>query len=200
MRNLFIASITISAFIHAGAIFGIPNLQFKPLANEIKKIREIHLIKNAPLKQNTLQPAPPKYIPINAQTNLQPQNAQTGKVEIAQQTAKAITLSDDTIAKDLKKIPAYANYYHLIRDKIRAKAFSYYDSSAGGEMYLVFTVSSDGKLISLGVKEGESLGSEFLRQIAIESIKDASPFPEFPEELKKYERLQFSISISFKND
>ncbi|EFK96502.1 hypothetical protein LDC_1473 [sediment metagenome] len=113
------------------------------------------------------------------------QSAPSGKVEIAPQVTKSITLSDDAPVKELKKIPAYANYYHVIRDKIRAKAFSYYDSSTTGEMYLVFTVSADGKLENLAVREGESTGSEFLRQIAIESIKDASPFPKFPERAKK---------------
>jgi len=187
--------------LHTTAILGVPGLKLKPLAIDIKKIREIRLIRKTPVLQNTAPSAPPpKYLPINTQAALGPQTAASGRVSLKPQIVKAVTPSDEENVKALKKIPAYANYYHLIRDKIRAKAFSYYDSSTTGEMYLTFTILSDGRLENLTVKEAGSLGSEFLRQIAIASIKDASPFPQFPDELKKYERLQFSVSISFKND
>jgi TonB family protein len=200
MRNIFIVSIGISVLLHATAILGVPGLKFKPAITDIRKIREVHLIK-IPAPQDTAPTTPPpKYLPINTQTTIEPQVAASGRISLKPQIAKTITPSEEETAKALKKIPAYANYYHLIRDKIRTKAFSYYDSSTTGEMYMVFTILSDGKLENLSVKEGESMGSEFLRQIAIESIKDASPFPPFPDELKKYGHLQFSISISFKND
>ena len=169
------------------------------MITDIKKIREVRLIKTPVPQKAAPQQPPPQYLPVNTQAALEPQNA-AGRISLKPQIVKTTTPSEEETAKALKKIPAYANYYHLVRDKIRAKAFSYYDSSTTGEMYLVFTVLSDGRLENLAVKEKESLGSEFLRQIAIASIKDASPFPPFPDELKKYEHLQFSVSISFKND
>jgi outer membrane biosynthesis protein TonB len=199
MRNIFIASIGISVLLHATAILGVPGLRFKPMITDIKKIREVRLIKTPPPQRFVPSTPPPQYLPIDTQPNLAPQSA-AARISLKPQIVKPTTLSDEATAKALKKIPAYANYYHLIRDKIRTKAFSYYDSSTVGDMYLVFTVLSDGRLENLSVKEKESLGSEFLRQIAISSIKDASPFPPFPDELKKYEHLQFSVSISFKND
>jgi len=199
MRNFFITAIGISVLLHTTAILGVPGLKFKPATTDIKKIREVRLIKIPALQKAIPATPPPQYIPI-AQDAAQPPAGASGRISLKPQIVKTITPSEEETAKALKKIPAYANYYHLIRDKIRAKAFSYYDSSTTGEMYLVFTVLSDGKLDSLAIKEAESLGSEFLRQIAISSIKDASPFPPFPDELKKYEHLQFSISISFKND
>jgi len=184
-----------SLALHALVIMGVPGLKIKPLLGEIKKPKEIHLIKRALIPTVT---QPPQYVSTPGQNTLAEKTE--SKIIMQAQPAKTTVLPDNTPSmKELQKIPAYANYYRLIRDRIRAKAYSYYDSSASGEMYLNFVLSSNGELSALSVKES-SIGNEFLRQVAICSIKDAAPFPVFPAELKKYDRLQFSVSISFKND
>jgi len=42
------------------------------------------------------------------------------------------------------------------------------------------------------VVEGKSAASPYLKEIALKSVRDASPFPNFPKELD-YEKLSFNV-------
>lgn len=99
---------------------------------------------------------------------------------------------------DIDKInnPSYIGYYQIVREKIRRAAYQNYTRTETGEVYLSFIISSDGYLREMRLKEEKSSSSSYLRGIALRSIKDASPFPNFPKELD-YLQLSFNVIISF---
>jgi hypothetical protein len=99
---------------------------------------------------------------------------------------------------DIDKInnPLYLNYYQIIREKIRRCAYQNYAITDTGEVYISFIVSSMGYLEERRLVDEKSSPNVFLRDIALKSINDASPFPKFPPELN-YAQLSFNVIISF---
>jgi TonB family protein len=99
---------------------------------------------------------------------------------------------------DLDKVdnPSYISYYQIVREKIRRAAYQNYTRVEVGEVYLSFTILSNGSLKELRLTEEKSSPSSYLREIALRSIKEASPFPNFPKELD-YPILSFNVVISF---
>lgn len=99
---------------------------------------------------------------------------------------------------DLDKIdnPSYISYYQIVREKIRRSAYQDYSRAEVGEVYLTFLISQDGSLKEARLVEEKSSFSPYLREVALRSIKEASPFPNFPKELD-YPQLSFNVVISF---
>lgn len=90
----------------------------------------------------------------------------------------------------------YIGYYQMVREKIRRAAYQNYARTETGEVYLSFVISQDGSLKETRLAEEKSSPVPYLRETALRSIKDASPFPTFPKELD-YPQLSFNIVISF---
>lgn len=99
---------------------------------------------------------------------------------------------------DLGKMdnPSYISYYQLVREKIRRVAYQSYTRTEVGEVYLSFIISSDGSLRGIRLAEDKSSRSTYLKAVALRSVKDASPFPDFPKDLD-YPELSFNVVISF---
>ncbi|MDD4939939.1 MAG: TonB C-terminal domain-containing protein [Candidatus Omnitrophica bacterium] len=99
---------------------------------------------------------------------------------------------------DMHKInnPSYITYYQIVREKIRRAAYQNYTRTEIGDAYLTFLILSDGSLSTIRLVEEKSSPSQYLREIALRSIKEASPFPAFPSELD-YPQLSFNVVISF---
>ena len=99
---------------------------------------------------------------------------------------------------DIEKInnPSYISYYQIVREKIRRAAYQNYTRTETGEVYLSFIISNDGYLKDVRLVGEKSSPSLYLREIALRSIRDASPFPNFPKELD-YPQLSFNVIISF---
>lgn len=99
---------------------------------------------------------------------------------------------------DIDKVdnPSYISYYQIVREKIRRAAYQNYTRVEVGEVYLSFVILSDGTLKEIRLVEEKSSSSPYLREIALRSIKEASPFPNFPKELD-YPHLSFNVVISF---
>ncbi len=99
---------------------------------------------------------------------------------------------------DLDKIdnPSYISYYQIVREKIRRAAYQNYTRAEVGEVYISFLIFAEGSLSIVHLVEEKSSPSPYLREIALRSIKEASPFPNFPKELD-YPQLSFNVVISF---
>ena len=99
---------------------------------------------------------------------------------------------------DLEKInnPTYVTYYQLVREKIRRAAYQNYSRGETGVVYLAFVISTNGILRDVRLIEEKSSVNYYLRETALRSIRDASPFPAFPKELD-YPQLSFNVIISF---
>ncbi|MFH1478458.1 MAG: TonB family protein [Candidatus Omnitrophota bacterium] len=101
--------------------------------------------------------------------------------------------------KDEAKKATYVSYYRSVREKIRTYANNNYYSKkdlAKGEVFLSFTVTSRGELIQVNIVDESSTDNSYLREIALNSIRDASPFPPFPEGMSQYQ-ITFNVIISF---
>lgn len=107
---------------------------------------------------------------------------------------KKITLPQ--IGLDKISNASYISYYQIVREKIRRAAYLNYTRTDTGEVYISFIISCDGYLKEIRLVEEKSPSSPYLREIALKSIKDASPFPNFPKGLD-YPQLSFNVIISF---
>lgn len=107
---------------------------------------------------------------------------------------KKITLP----AIDIDKInnPSYLGYYQIVREKIRRAAYQSYTRTETGEVYLTFVIANNGFLKDIRLIEEKSSKDPYLKEIALKSIRDASPFPAFNKELD-YPQLSFNVVISF---
>ncbi len=107
---------------------------------------------------------------------------------------KKITLPEIDAAKIDN--PSYISYYQIVREKIRRSAYQNYSRNETGEVYLSFVISRDGYIRGINLVESKTNASNYLKGIASRSVKEASPFPNFPKELD-YPQLSFNIVISF---
>ena len=99
------------------------------------------------------------------------------------------TLGALSSAKD-----SYFNYYQLIINKIRQFANLAQSKGVKGEVELNFRLSSDGTLA--GEPQATSSTDASLIDCAIQSIKNASPFPAFPQDMGQEDKT-FKISLSY---
>ncbi len=107
---------------------------------------------------------------------------------------KKITLPSIEMAKIDN--PSYISYYQTVREKIRRCAYQNYNRNETGEVYISFIISNDGYIKSVRLIDEKTTGNDYLKDTALRSVKDASPFPNFPKELD-YPQLSFNIIISF---
>ncbi len=98
--------------------------------------------------------------------------------------------------KDKINNSTYLNYYQIVREKIRRAAYQNYTRTEMGEVYLSFVISNDGNLKQTRIVDEKSSFSLYLKGIALQSVKSASPFPNFPKELD-YPQLSFNVIVSF---
>ena len=106
------------------------------------------------------------------------------------------TVSVPALQSEKINNPSYANYYSLVRGRIKQRAYFNYSEYYAGEVYLTFILTSDGSLKEVQIIEDKSSGGQYLRTIGLKSIKEATPFPPFPKELH-YPELTFNVVISF---
>ncbi len=157
------------------------------------------ITKNKPLNVQDIKPLP--YLE-NFVDDLNKKNKPSllKKLQISQKNIKDVFFSETSPSNhELEKNDAYMNYYRLIREKIKANAYHNYNSKREGEVLINFMVLASGLLQDIAFDQ-KSVASDVLKKIALKSVGESSPFPEFPEELKQYSYLRFNISIYFKND
>jgi protein TonB len=117
------------------------------------------------------------------------------KMKSFNMTAKK-TVSVPALQSEKINNPSYANYYSLVRGRIKQRAYFNYSEYYAGEVYLTFILTSEGSLKEVQIIEEKSTGGQYLRTIGLKSIKEATPFPPFPKELN-YPELTFNVVISF---
>ncbi|MGB2706363.1 MAG: hypothetical protein WBC74_05880 [Candidatus Omnitrophota bacterium] len=100
--------------------------------------------------------------------------------------------------KELERLEEYIQYYELIREKIKKLvAQNYTASREEGAVEVAFCLDKNGFLKNLFLDKPKSAQSVVLRETALKSIRQCSPFPPFPESLKNND-LTFSLAIIFK--
>lgn len=145
---------------------------------------------------------PPPYINkediLNSNVALLSRKTDFMKPSLSKPEVGAIKKKISLPPVDLNRIdnPSYLSYYQIVREKIRRAAYQSYTKTETGEVYLTFLLSKSGALIDERLIMDRSSTSEYLKDVASRSIKNASPFPPFPKELD-YPQLSFNVIISF---
>jgi outer membrane biosynthesis protein TonB len=208
MKNYWNVALCASLVFHAAIIVGVPPFQRDHTRSSKKETyREISMvpqrIEKIPEEQlKTFPEAQPLPYVENIMDTLLADSSVSPleKPSFLVQSMKEVIFSEVSPedADDVKKNPAYMGYYRLIREKIRATMYRNYSGTRRGEVALSFCVSRDGTL--QGVAFGShSVSGATLKDTALKSLKESAPFPEFPPELHEYSRLQFNLSVYFKN-
>jgi TonB family protein len=99
------------------------------------------------------------------------------------------------------KKATYISYYRAVREKIRKHADRNYPRNRNlgqGEILLNFLVTAKGNLLNMQIVDKESTKDALLRNIALDSVEDAGPFPPFPKGMNQYQ-INFNIIISFED-
>ncbi len=107
-----------------------------------------------------------------------------------------ITTKNDISSQELFKDKTYISYYKIINEKLR-QAIVYPQSFSEGEIAVIFVVSRNGNLENVEIVQDISTNNMFLRQTALEIVKNAAPFPPFPEDLNQAQ-LTFNIIFCFR--
>ncbi len=100
--------------------------------------------------------------------------------------------------------PKYLTYNDDMRDvisrNIKEKAYAYvnHPDFEAGEVYLTFVLASEGVLRGVKVIEDKTSANDYLRDVALRSIKESNPFPPFPKGFD-YPEFTFNLLISFQN-
>jgi len=91
---------------------------------------------------------------------------------------------DDTISLE-SKAPEYLSYMHQIKNRVRRHwvfPVEALKKNQSGRLVAVFTLRNDGKL--LNVRLDSSSGYKLLDQAALKALREAGPYPGFPDHIK----------------
>ncbi|MBU4305183.1 MAG: TonB family protein [Candidatus Omnitrophica bacterium] len=108
---------------------------------------------------------------------------------------KQIITRNSIAEKELAKDKTYISYYQLINQQLR-QSVVYPQKFSEGEVAISFVLGSDGSLRSVEIMN-DIIPDDSLREAAIQIVKNASPFPPFPESLQK-SQLTFNVVICFR--
>ena len=176
-----------------------PELQLPaPMAPEsLPEIRKEDIANPAPVVKPEPKPAPKQEQVKKEEPTVETIGAHSSGAITEAKGDKFETVVNNE--KDSGKKAAYIGYYRSVREKIRYFADKNYikeGSASQGEVFLSFVVTSSGELLHIMVIDARSANDALLRSIAINSIRDAGPFPAFPQGMNQYQ-ITFNVVISF---
>jgi len=209
----FHLALLFSIVAHSIFFTGVPRLSFLPSRKATEQLKiTYYKIKEEPKKEAISKTAPPileKLPEIKKEEILKkPRPPVKNKTRDRPSSRRVIVVKKqkekkfETVIKeeqDEVKRATYISYYRAVREKIRQRADRNYPkrrSLGEGEVYLSFVVSSNGELLQVAVLDKKSATDSLLRRIAINSVRDASPFPAFPKGMRQYQ-INFNVIISF---
>ncbi len=216
--------LSLSVFVHAGAtgalVYG-PAPNKASVASEPIEISFVEYRESRPTHTpQTMTPQPArkkvKGIPVprlNTEVSRQPSEFEKAMREkIRKQEAQLLKLSANADIPNKNKSPQtsaeiltdpvkgkifvgyFGNVKHAIQDLLVKK---YAKRAIGhGSVYLFFVLNDSGALEKISVVDKESTADEYLRELAVQCLKDAAPFGNFPQSLGT-DRISFNVTIYF---
>ncbi len=128
---------------------------------------------------------------------LGPKSMEPIRVKLPSTSSKEIFVRKIESSEFAKAItPSYNDYYQVIRERIKRKAYKNFNLKAEGEIFVSFVIDRLGRVVKIKVNPERSWGPSSLFTAAKRSILEASPFPPFPKDLK-FPYLTFSVIICF---
>lgn len=175
----------------------------RPIAPFSKKEPLLFIPANASVSSKNSLPAPflDREEIFKKATPVSPKAPPANKPSLSNDDVIAIKKKISLPPVDQDKIdnPSYISYYQLVREKIKRAAYQNYSRVDTGNVHISFVISNDGYLKNLILNDEKSCLNNYLKEIAVRSVKDASPFPNFPKDLD-YPQLSFNVIISFEID
>lgn len=218
VEDFFFMALLISLSVHLSIAGG--SLFVKPKESAKVKTKKMEVLYKAPKKEEP-KPKPVKSKPVESlpekaeKVTLQDslssvmlvkdKSKQPDALKVYERVPEKVrtfnmaakkTVSVPPLQSEKINNPSYANYYSLVRGRIKQRAYFNYSEYYAGEVYLTFILTSDGNLKDLQIIEDRTTAGQYLRTIGLKSIKEAVPFPPFPKELR-YPELTFNVVISF---
>ena len=197
MDPSFRIAIAISTIVHS-VIFAplckIPGQDItKPIVVDYVKIKEPDV--NIVVRKNSAAIETPK-ISLAKKIEIAPSRSAAEKAETAKKEARELAKKQ----APLRNTKDYINYYQLIREKVRQTLKSRYDKRyAEGDVTLIFILNSNGSLASVDTEQESSSRDPALKDLAMQCLGEAAPFPAFPKELS-VTKMSFSLTVSFKRN
>lgn len=198
----FQISLIISFLIHSSVLFYLPPFQTPILPKTITPIEVTYLKLEKEFKEKKAENKiisksyvkPPPFIDRGI-FNIKRQKLQKEPISIEKFALEKKVILPEIPSPKITS-PAYLTYYQKIREKIRICAYRNYTCPEEGEVYLSFCVASNGSLKKVDLQEEKSKATEYLKNIALKSVRDGSPYPAFPKDLE-FGELSFNVIISF---
>lgn len=214
-NKAFQLAVLASIIIHSVLFLGIQGMPFLPSKQPPNNIKVTYYkIKETPEKKviaRKVEPILKKLPDIKKEEILNPPKTIAKKAVKPKAESKPVITAKAAEEKIFEKVveeekddakrATYISYYHAVREKIRRYADRNYPRNRNlgrGEVFLSFVVASSGELLQVSVVDRKSLNNITLRKLAINSIRDASPFPPFPKGMGQYQ-ITFNIAISFES-
>ncbi|OGX00836.1 MAG: hypothetical protein A3I73_05080 [Omnitrophica bacterium RIFCSPLOWO2_02_FULL_45_16] len=98
----------------------------------------------------------------------------------------------------VKSSKDYIDYYDFLKDKIKIRLQENYRFYKGeGDVYLSFTLSANGALLTYNIDRSRSSKDEVLLHVTSASLKAVSPFKPLPKAISA-PKMSFNITIAFK--
>jgi protein TonB len=205
MNKTFKNAIIISMSVHAAIILPLCTAPFmkepakKELVVDYVRLKEALKLKTPVTDVELKVPESPK-VELKPKVEAAPApRAPTDKVEAKKDATQELAQKQQRI----RTTKDYVNYYQLLREKIRQKVKrNYTDSYGEGEIHLNFVLSANGSLASCEVDRAISAGDaelSGLAELAVSSVRQASPFPPFPKALE-IPAMNFSVTVVFKKE
>ena len=100
--------------------------------------------------------------------------------------------------------PKYLSYNDdmraVISRNIKQRAYTYVNHKdfEAGKVYLTFVLLNNGALKQLKIIDSKTVANEYLRYVALKSVKESNPFPPFPIGFD-YPEFTFNLLISFQD-
>lgn len=206
-KSLSIAFL-ISTILHVTVLLPLPNFKNSSLKKTQPSFRVTYLVpEEIPSRKTRVKERPL----ATAMYEIGKKNAAELKIDSGSKTKenpvkKVVNLPKPAIEHPKIEIPPelpkekealYLDYYQSIRQRIRRLVVENYPRYiACGEVCLYFVLLSNGRLKEINVVEERSSHSRLLKEVSERSVRQASPFSPFPEDLNQ-KQLSFNVIISF---
>jgi len=198
--TVFRAALAISLSLHIFAVSAGGLFRGKPPVEKEREIEVAYLLAETPeevINEEIIENLPKEYDLRKEELR---QSAREKKVAEDGSVKAEGALSEEQYLeqKELERLEEYIQYYELIREKIKKLvARNYRASRKEGAVEVAFVLDKKGALKNVSVDDANSAPCEALRETALKSIKQCSPFPPPPEALGKRD-ITFSLAIIFK--
>ncbi len=94
--------------------------------------------------------------------------------------------------------PQYLSYEDNLRRNILNRAYRHLDHPEfdTGQVYVTFVLTSNGSLKDIQIKKDKTAANDYLQDITLRIVKEASPFPPFPKGFD-YPEFTFNVLIIY---